>query len=51
MVALFEEHLVFVEGAYGTTAIVLATLLWATLAERRARRRQLDRLESREGAP
>ena len=51
MAALFEGHLAFVTAAYAAAAVVLLGLLWASLAERRARRRQLAVLESDGTAP
>ncbi len=50
MAALFEGNLVFVTAAYAAAAVVLVGLLWASLAERRARRRQLAALETEDGA-
>lgn len=43
-------HWDFVTAAYGATAVIMAALVWASLAQARRARRDLERLEG-EGGP
>lgn len=43
-------HWAAVAAAYGATAVILGAIVWASVAESRRARRDLDRLD-REGRP